>query len=437
MILFTSITAVTTFSVATAILVGHKKSVLSKGTETFKMVLDSSVAPVEKDGGYLHEVDIKNNKIDIIGYHEENGAFGKISREKCGDFTYNGMIYNRSAINGFDSLTVDFSGGNLYYVFTNFLMEDMTFTGHNALVSGEPVYAMASNAYFIIYNTSETPVTINSVDIEYECDGSIDREMIFNKNSQKGGARSLSKRSNFEDSFVELENNPLANNNNYSTGSHSGHNDSWYRFNGRYFANSEYLGTDFTFAMTIMGDFSRVTDTSKNFHYNVWPQLDYEGSNEDLNQTYVQTYIGNDNYEPLGAVNALHPSDPHVQSSYSGRFFTDYGWYNNEWQFADPDTTKIADGVTTFREAYEAYDLPFWFLEFHVHLGDTSPVCDVFINGFHVYSQEVFENYDMEAKPSICIHSLPMHLINYGIDENGTPDESYVGRFTYPRLILN
>ena len=209
MILFTSLTAVVTFSVATVIVLGHKQSVLSKGVESFHMVLDSSVEPVEKDGGYFHEVDIKNNKIDIIGYHEENNAFGSISREKCGDFTYNGMIYNRSVINGFDSLTVDFTGGTLYYVFTNFLMEDMSFYGHLTLTSNQPVAAPEGKAYFIIYNKSETPVTINSIDIKYDCDGSIDRDMIFNKDSQKGGARSLSKRSDFLDSYVELENNPL------------------------------------------------------------------------------------------------------------------------------------------------------------------------------------------------------------------------------------
>ena len=436
MILFTSLTAVVTFSVATVIVLGHKQSVLSKGVESFHMILDSSVEPVEKDGGYFHEVDIKNNKIDIIGYHEENGAFGKISREKCGDFTYNGMVYNRSVINGFDSLTVDFTGGTLYYVFTDFLMEDMSFYGHLTLTSNQPVAVPEGKAYFIIYNNSETPITINSIDIKYDCDGSIDREMIFNKDSQKGGARSLSKRSDFLDSYVELENNPLINNNNYSTGSHNGYSDTWYRWNGRYLSKSANLGAEFSFGMTIMGDFSRVCDTSKVFHYAVWPQFNYEGSAENLNNTYVQTYIGNDNYEPLGAANALHPTDPYVQQSYTGRFFTDYGLYNSVWQFANPDTEFIADGVTTYRQAYEAFDLPFWFLKFDVRLTDDQPVCDVYINGFHLFTQDIFEHYDNATKPSIYIHSLPMHIVNYGVDADGTPDESYVGRFTYPRSIL-
>ena len=425
----------TTFSLAAVLLFTNKTNVLSKGeVPNSHLVLDSSTLVETQEVDQLVEVSIRNNKIDLYGYHEANGAFANIQREECDDFTYNGMVFNKSAINGFKSLTVDFSGGTLYYVFTDFLMEDMNFNHSTTLTSGVSVEVPHNEAYFLVYNLSETPVTINSMDIEYSCDGSIDNEMIFNKNSQTGGARSVSSRSDFEDSFVELQNNPLDNNNNYSTGSHNGHPDSWYRWNGKYFANSANLGTDFTFGLTIMGDFSMVCDTAMNFHYAVWPQFNYEGSNENLNNTYVQTYIGCDNYEPLGAANALHPSDPYVSSSYTGRFFTDYGWYNNNWEFANPDTELIEDGIT-YRAAYEAYDLPFWFIKFHVYLTETQPVCDVFINGFHLFTQDIFENYDIDAHPNIFIKTMPMHLVNYGIDANGTPDDWYVGRFTYPRLI--
>ena len=433
----------TTFSLAAVLIFSGKTNVLSKGQdENSHIVLDSSTQVEIQEVDQLVEVNIRNNKIDLYGYHEASDAFAKIQREACDNFTYNGMVFNKSAINGFKSLTVDFSGGTLYYVFTDFLMEDMNFNHNTTLTSGTAVDVPNNEAYFLVYNLSETPVTINSMDIEYSCDGSIDNEMVFNKNSQTGGARSVSSRSDFEDSFVELQNNPLDNNNNYSTGSHNGHPDAWYRWNGKYFANSANLGTDFTFGLTIMGDFGMVCDTSMNFHYAVWPEFTYVGSptNEKGSPTdtcYVQTYIGNDNYEPLGAANALHPSDPYTAYSYTGRFFTDYGWYNNNWEFANPDVEKIDDGSLTFRQAYEAYDMPFWFVKFHVYLGADNAYCDTYINGFKLFTDELFESYDVNAHPDIYIKTMPMHIVNYGIDANGTPDDWYVGRFTYPRLIIS
>ena len=378
-ILFSLVGATTTISLATVIATNKNQNIFTKGTgPTYHMVLDKDSEVNAIDEGYLHEVNIKNNKIDIVGYQSASNAFGSIRRAVCGDFTYNGMIFNKSVINGFESLTVDFSGGTLYYVFTDFLMEDMTFTGHSTLTSGQAVDVPQGKAYFVVYNTSETPVTINSLDMEYECNGDIDSEMIFSKNSDKGGARSYARTSIFEDSFVELENNPTKYTNNYSVGKHTDpkevYNDTWYRWNGRYLANSENLGTEFTFGMTIMGEFNQVADTNKNFHYNVWPQFSYVGAptnekGQPNDYEYVQTYIGNDNYEPLGAANALHPSDPYISESYTGRFFTDYRYINGNYRFADPDTTKIADGVTTFRQAYERFNMPFWFIKFHVYLG--------------------------------------------------------------------
>ena len=185
-----------------------------------------------------------------------------------------------------------------------------------------------------------------------------------------------------------------------------------------------------------MGDFGMVCDTAMNFHYAVWPQFTYEGNTEDENWNYVMTYIGNDNYEPLGAANALHPSDPYVVESYTGRFFTDY--YNNgTFEFADPDTTYIADGTLTLRQAYEAYDLPFWFLKFDVKLNvDGEPMCDVYINNFKLFTAKMFYDYDVVNKPQISMSKMQLHVVNYGIDADGTPDDWYVGRFTYPRLIV-
>ena len=420
-----------------------KKAESVKGTEPLQsMTLDSASDVYEIDSGVAHQVDIKNNKFDIVGYQAVASKFGSIKKATYGSYDYNGMIYNRSVINGFEYLTVNFTGGNLYYTFTDFLMEDMSFDQSNQLTSGISV-AAGEKAYFVVYNPSTTPVEIESLTVEYTCDGSIDDEMIFNKNSTTGGARSLAKVREYEDSFVKLTNNPYKYYNNYSVGNHvsSAHADSWYRWNGIFFKRSQNFSGEFTFGMTIVGDYSRMVDESKVFHYGVWPQFNYVGSegNRDKDGSYMMTYIGNDNYEPYKN-DPLHPSDPYVAESYTGRFFTDYG----EDGFVDPDVGTIADGVTTFREAYERYNLPFWYIEFHVFIDTVeypdSPACSVSINGMEMFTYDLFWDYDMVNKPDIYIQTLPLHVVNYGITSYGTrgeniDGEAYSGTFTYPRVI--
>ena len=416
---------------------------------TYTISLDSGVNLVEKDKGYLRQASVKNNKFDVIGYGENAEGFCTIAKqshdltthtgEVSDKYTFEGMVYNRSVINGFTSLTVTFSGGLLYYKLTDFLMEDMNFsdTSH-PLTSGMEVSVNDGEAYFVVYTQSTTPVAIESIDIEYECNGNIDGEMMFNKNTALGGARSVSKRFTKEDSFIELENNPTLNTNNHSTGFDIDsvkkiHPDAWYRWNGRFFTDSGVLGTEFTFGMTIIGNISQVLDETDYFHYAVWPQFTYAGDSE---EPWVQTYIGNDNYEPLGKDGALHPSDPYVNEAYTGRFFTNYGYYSGDWLFANPDTELIADGSMTFRKAYEQYVLPFWYLEFHVYLnGENNAWCDIKINGMKVYSSYIFENYDKVNTPLLTIKTMPLHVVNYGQDDSELPRDSYVGTFTYPRFI--
>ena len=435
-------------AVAIGISSAKSKNDAVRGTNpTVHMTLDKDSVVYPIDDGVAYQVDIKNNKFDILGYESVANKFGSIKKATYGSYDYNGMIYNRSVINGFEYLTVNFSGGNLYYTFTDFLMEDMSFDQSHQLVSGEPV-AAGGKAYFVVYNTSSTPVEIESLDVEYSCDASIDAEMIFNKNSTTGGARSLAKVREYEDSFVKLTNNPYKYYNNYSRGNDvsDAHDNSWYRWNGIFFKRSANYDVDFTFGMTIIGDYSRMIDESKFFHYGVWPQFNYVGSegNRDKDGSYIMTYIGNDNYEPYGKDDALFPDDPLVQQSYSGRFFSDYGWYNSSWSFPDPDATSIEDGSLTFREAYEQYNLPFWFVKFHVYI-DTdisadSPVCTTYINGMQMFTSDLFYDYDMVNKPDIYIQTLPLHVVNYGIDADGNRGENingvpYYGTFTYPRVI--
>lgn len=496
LLLLTSVSVVSISAVA----IGFsqvQKPASTKGDLSYSMALDASSEVTTEDEGYLHRVEIKKNQFDMVGYDDVAGNFGSIKKVTYGDYTFNGMIYNRSVINGFESLTVSFSDGELYYVFTDFLMEDMTFEGHDQLVSGSPVSA-GGKAYFIVYNKSETPVTIEYLKVDYECNGNIDSEMIFNKSSTVGGARSLSKRSDFQDSFVELENDPTLYTNNYSSGKHAGHenNDSWYRWNGRYFANSGAISNSFSFGMTIAGNISQVVgaharEQDNYFHYGVWPQFTFGSTDEEQkeNAEYEMVYIGNDNYEPLGKDHALRPSDPYVNESYEGRFFTKYDvaqdatWYlwsesandfykvdghyvtfaskqaarnyiktlpSSQWDdlgaytydyvFYDPDNTNVLGSSLKLRDAYETYDLPFWFVRFDIYMknngnGEIVPFCDASINGFMIFSSEIFYKYDTVNNPDVMIRTLPLHVVNYGLDVDGNPASSYTGTFTYPRLI--
>ncbi len=413
-----------------------------KGDPSYTMVIDGGTQFESIDEGIVSQATIKGNKIDFVGFSKSGGSVGSISSQVLSGTGLYGLVYNRSIINGFTSLKVVYGGVPLYYTFTEFLMEDMSLNGANTVISGQTYNVPAGCGYFMLYNPTDQLAGIDRIEITYACQGDLDAQMIFNKESDMGGARSLAGKTVLEDSYVELTNNPTRYTNNYSQGKHEGHtnNDSWYRWNGRYFANSANLGTEFTFGMTIMGEYSSWCDESQYFHYNVWPQFTYGNAND---RPWLQTYIGNDNYEPLGKDHALRPDDPYVQHSYEGRFFTDYVYEDGDWVFANPDTHYIPDPNhhLTLREAYNWTTLPFWFLKFHVYLTEVDevqnvPVCDVYINGLLIYEQvELFDNYDTVNTPSISIYTMPMHLVNYGVDIDATPAEAYTGCFTYPRLI--
>ena len=480
--------AVTSLAIAAIALSPKALNKAVKGDPSYTMVLNGDTDVVNTGDGILYQANIKGNKIDFVGYSPSGGALGSIKYTTYGNGAYFGLVYNRSIINGFTSLRVEYGGTQLYYVFTEFLMQDMRLNGANRLDSGVTYNVPAGCGYFLIYTSSSNMSGIDRIEITYSCQGNLDEQMIFNKNSSMGGARSVAKRTTLENDYVELENNPTRYTNNYSTGKHEGHtnNDSWYRWNGKYFANSDQLGTEFTFGMTIMGEYDSFLDDSQYFHYNVWPQFTYGNEND---RPWLQTYIGNDNYEPLGKDHALRPTDPYTKESYEGRFFTTYdfvsaGHYNiwddnakadlkdngevlhfaseqdaqdyidalgladpsyleiyedGSYQFLDPDTTYIPDpnNNLTMREAYNRTILPFWFLKFHVYLtNENIPVCDIYINNMLIYAeQELFENYDTVNTPSISIYTLPMHLVNYGINIDADPADSYTGCFTYPRLI--
>ena len=448
-----SLSVVTLFSVAT--FQGSRIGFLSNADLEYSMILDRDTELLSQDHGFYHAATVKGSEFDFLGYSPVEGKLGNIKKKNYnGVYDYNGIVYNRSLINGFKTLTVTFTGAKLYYALTSFLMEDMTFDKANEVVSGTPIEAKTGDAYFILYtDDTDTGVTIEDLVLTYRCNGDIDATMLYDKNSTLGGARSISKTYTQTDSFLETENNPTATTNNYSTGSHGGHADTWYRWNGRFFRNTDNLGTEFDLNMTILGNISQAVDPSWHFNYSVWPRLitdrydpsksEYDDANNG-NVDWVMTYIGDDNYDPRGYVEGRQYTD----EAYTGRFFT-YGGYEqvgeDEWvfhNFYNPDTTKISDNSMTLREAFEANTLPFWYLNMHFYTIERVENkvlhyylnCDVSINNMPIYtSEELLEltGYD----DHVYISAIHCHNVNYGHVEDPTQvEDSYKGVFTYPRL---
>lgn len=141
-----------------------------KDKTVYDFVLEDGVIVTEKETGILHEISVSEVKIDLLGYSEEGGKLGSIKRDSYNGSTFNGMIYNRTLISGIEKLRVDFSGGTLQYVFTEFLMEDMDFDSktNNKLESGKPVEVPEDACYFVIYNRSTSPVNIDALKLKFE-----------------------------------------------------------------------------------------------------------------------------------------------------------------------------------------------------------------------------------------------------------------------------
>ena len=441
---------------ATLALHSNFGTLVFSAAEEYQMVLSDATVVESKDNGYMHEADIKNNKIDMIGFEEVEGKFGSVEEKTYGEganaLTYKGMVFNRSMINGILGINVTFTGEDLYCVFTEFLMEDMTFANGGKLTSGVTLAAPENMGYFIVYTGGEGKAIIDSLTVSYKCDGSLDDTIVLGKNSDLGGARSIAKHYERLDSHIEMENNPTRNTNNYSTGKSSAdRNNSWYRWNGQYLAHSAGLGTDFTLHTTIMGNISQMIDPTSYFNYSVWPHFYPEGGTPDNDWGWTYVYLGNDTYEPLGKDDpnrVIH--DSHADYSFAGRFFTTYRNYGDDehelWEFADPDEFRTLDESNlTLREAYNAFTLPFWHVKFDVHVifdeEDQKDwiVADCYINDFLISCDWLFPT---SAATSLAIETYQMHLVNYGYPEETIVDDkvvhegkpSYTGAFTYPRI---
>ena len=114
----------------------------------------------EKDKGYSHFISKEEKKFDFIGYSETGGEFGSLAKKTIEGVKFEGVIYNRNILEGLKSIKVKYESGELYAVFTEYLMEDMSFVEDDShlIASATAVNAPEGARYFCIYTSSETPI---------------------------------------------------------------------------------------------------------------------------------------------------------------------------------------------------------------------------------------------------------------------------------------
>ena len=369
-----------------------------------------------------------------------------------------GIFMNLTVINGLLSVTVTFSGGPLYAMATATLFEDYTPDpeGLNTLTSGiKKSFSGLSEGYLLIMTDSLTDVTITELTIEYYCTNEVDTYFVYAPGvNYHTGSRSWASNVYLEHSSIHFDTNPTIDTNNYSSGASGGHSNYWYRFNGVTPRNYALVGETKDYSLTPKGTFTSNSfevivsvmvdpasfyNPTKYFCVAPWVALaaaDHGVLPDVGSNVWMQSYIGNDNFDPIGGLNLLGRTD-----TYRGRFFTNFayegGGYTEAWGFQNPDTaTVVGDATTTLREAYEAINLPFFNVRFVVNLNSYS----VYINNFKVY-EELNAFYKVYTNQTYCLESFELQAVNYGdgIDTDGegpdtiaTPLPSYFVAYTNP-----
>jgi len=393
--------------------------------------LDSKDGIVSADEGHMHQLTKDENVFDFYGWEEVESALGGIKKNEHGTYVYDGMIYNRTSLYGVKNIMVNFDDAkDLYLYKSTQLFEEVNLPkddDHKILKNTK--YEFGENDYyFVLYTDSEEAVSINKIVFEYAEDHTspnyLYEELTLNN------ARSVAKSKSVAGDLINIENNPLSNTNNYSQGKMGEHDCAWYRWNGVDLPNSKELGYEFEVQTTILGNTSYMCDDSKFFNYSVWIEL--EDVTTGVREYWDYAIIGNDNYEPLGKENAVHPEDKYVEQAYPGRFYTSYVYENNKLLFANPDTHKILSEDMTLREAYEENKLPVW----NVHFKFKDSKTYVTINNKVITVMDQFDWEGDEASPTdtFRIARMELHLVNYG-NPDGSPKDSYTGSFSVPRIL--
>lgn len=367
-----------------------------------------------------------------------------------------GVFMNLTVINGLYSVRAVFTGGPLAAIATSTFFEDYTPEAGDALTSGvTKTFNGLDEGYLLIMTGSLTGVTITEITIEYYCSNEVDSNFVYAPGvNYHTGSRSWALNPYLEHSSIRFDTNPTIDTNNYSSGASGGHSNYWYRFNGVTPRNYALVGETKNYNLTPKGNFtsnsfeviigvmvdpSSFYNPSKYFCVAPWVALgaaDHGILPDAGANVWMQSYIGNDNFDPIGGKNLLGRTD-----TYTGRFFTNFaaGGGGYDWGFQNPDTTTVVgDATTSLREAYEAINLPFFNVRFVVNLNSYS----VYINGFKVYEEnEAFYLAANYTGQTYTLESFELQAVNYGdgIDTDGegpdtiaTPLPGYFVAYTNP-----
>ena len=405
-------------------------------TGVIELKFDKNSSLISRDGGLVDELEMSGYTFEFVGRKDKANKFGSLLKFEVNSKKYNGHFYNKTIMNGLKTINVKYTGVALYFIFTDYLMEDLSFAKStaNRMISGKDYEAPNGYRYFMVFTDSENESDIESISIKVDKEEAFFDDRVYGNKTTYAYNRSPAKSVKQDDGFYELETRHQSDNNNYAHGTDANHtNDfSWYRWNGLDLQSSERFNTnDGEIQMTIVGDFSYMVDESKLFNYHLWIEFEYydTAQSDYVGGGWVYMVLGNDNYEPLGHDNPDRVNDSY-DDNFSGRFFTRYGFddrYPGQWRFEDPDYATTKDG-RTYREAYESMPYPYWDIRFQVSGED----CATFINGVELDTVEIFGNGEHTNEP-VRVKRMMIGGINYG-NTNGTPQASYKGTFTKPRF---
>ncbi len=399
---------------------------IARYSKITEVVLDKNASFTARDGNLVNEAKVDDYIFNFVNHEVSSSSLGSIKKKQISGNNINGLIFNKTLIDGLVSIEIDYTGAPIYFVFSEYLFDDLSFTATNAnrVTSTKKYECPNGSKYFVLFTESNSESVINSIKLEVNKVDEVYNDRIYKDKENYFYNRSVPKSVYADKGFIEMENNPTESTNNYSMGTTSPHDhvDSWYRFNGVDLQKNDVeLGNTFDFQSTIIGDFSMMMDSDKYFNFGIWIEFAYKDGETLKGSNWVYTFIGNDCYEPLGH---LDPARVHTDynDSYAGRFYTTY---TEAGDFADPDASCTSDGLS-FREGFESLPYPYWNVNYHFENNE----CVISINGHDFAPVELFSSG--YTGQDIVIERTMLNIVNYG-DTSGNPADSYKGSFTHPR----
>ncbi|HZJ89941.1 MAG TPA: hypothetical protein VFD05_04675 [Bacilli bacterium] len=384
-----------------------------------------------------------NGYIEFFYLSHDTAIMDEALSLKAKDHKTPGVFVNKTVINGLISVKVEFSGGPLYAIATSSFYERYEYDAGDALTSGEvKTFSGDDLGYLLILSPTTAGAEVTEVKVKYSCAHETDQNFFYDPYVNRyTGARSWGVNREMNHDYIEFTTNPQPTNNNYSIGKtdeEQPYNDDWYRWNGVSLRNHRIVDDIWVYDGVPFGNFasnsfeviiSAIIEPSVFYDLDAWFQvapwvaLDEENP-EQRSPLHLQTYIGNDNYDPLGGIKSR-------TDTYRGRFYTTFsssgGGY--DWGFVDPDVATLVDSEVTLREAYEATNLPFFNVRFEIIENSYA----IYINGFKVHYVEDFMFNTYEGQKYI-IDSIELQGVNYGLKDGsgGTSESEYEPyRLTY------